>query len=234
MKQQEIEGSHRRVPSTARASRIHRDPLRTPIRTSFEQSQAPIETPSKLYFGQAQPSEVLRIETPRIRRPVKSPRKINLSGALPGFQNAFLASQPLADAIGRRSPPGSPMPRSPPSSPTTRLAGNTHSFDLDDRSEASQNQHKSHAVIDNDFDFVMVEEEKTQEMDATIQPFNWTSEVCQEESDPFLSANFIFTVIEDYYIPHFIQFRSIDSAAFTRDTYFASRDRSRSFRCGLL
>jgi hypothetical protein len=126
------------------------------------------------------------------------------------------------------------MPRSPPSSPTTRLVGHTHNFDPDDRSEASQNQHKTHAVIDNDFDFVMVEEEKTQEMHPTIQPYNWTSEVCQEESDPFLNINFIFTVIEDHYIPYFIQLRSIDFAAFTRDTHFASRDRSRTIRCGLL
>ena len=76
------------------------------------------------------------------------------------------------------------MPISPPSSPTTRLVGNPHNFDTDDRPNVSQNQHKTHAIIDNDFDFVMVEEEeKSQEADAMIQPFNWMSEVCSKETN---------------------------------------------------
>ena len=123
---------------------------------------------------------------PTIRRPIKSPRKISISGALPGFQNAFLASpltRPRANVIGRGSPPGSPMPRSPPSSPTTRLVGNSHNFDIDDPPDVSRSQHESHAIIDNDFDFVMVEEEEKIHEDAIIQPFNWTSEVCGRESN---------------------------------------------------
>lgn len=80
------------------------------------------------------------------------------------------------------------MPRSPPSSPTTHLIGNSHNFDIDDPPEVSRSQHKSNAIIDNDFDFVMVEEEeKIQEADAIVQPFNWMSEVCGKDSNPPLT-----------------------------------------------
>ncbi|KAF8622753.1 hypothetical protein AX15_006843 [Amanita polypyramis BW_CC] len=174
-KQQEIESTLRRVPSSARANRINRDPLRTPARRS---SQAIGDTPgpNRLKLEQSQPLEEQHIETPKSRR-FRSPKNASYSGILPGFQNAFSAS-PIArlrvDVAGQESPPSCSSTRlSPPSSPTARLVRNQGI-----NAHTDLYQHNSHAIIDNDSEtMVMDEEENNQEVETMGQPISWTSEL---------------------------------------------------------
>ncbi|KIL66290.1 hypothetical protein M378DRAFT_10271 [Amanita muscaria Koide BX008] len=118
-KQQEIESSLRRAPSSARVHKIYKDPLKTPAHKLSWEPASDIAGPSSLQHA----------ETPMPRRSLK---KTGYAGILPGFQNAFMASPTVrrqTDIFGPDNPPPSSLvPESPPSSPIRHLKMNLNDY----------------------------------------------------------------------------------------------------------